>query len=766
MIRVIALDEMGQFEKRDTGVRFVGGFSADVEDVGSEKREVEELLEAACQEFNEKWADSLGGMKAYYPHSLHGSGAAFFTEENAEGTDDAGRRLVPVRLTDGPGTEMERQFRRHLEQETMKYLGRKKAALYAFLDPYPDSERQESGLGRSNLLNPGKGANFYERMAVLALYNQVFYSLEPEKPAYDFELATRTLNNYGDDWDNLYEVYRNASGSVKSTITNTSTYKTALATLLYEKALSDKYLDAAYYFHVNSVNYTDKEKSTPILYIADIVCGYIRKKLQQAFSVNLRTSENRVTAGGLTSFCKRLGIQIRIYDECDAAYRQMVEYVKKGELGRYYAEKYELTHGNGVYKDFYLNYWVPQLEAYLADTLLKEEAYAEKVRGMVPEYVTFADGFMGPRETAYEKGLYVAECLSGIVEGLDRYRSRKAMLFRIYDIALRGYNHRGALDASRLYIEKCEACKGDVGIEEYVSHMLRALVFYCNFLRFDEALSSGLLLDKTARQLKAAYEVFYSASCGGFDKGTCGEASGSGVRLRLAGKVFSTMGQIYGFKGQYEMARQYFCSALQEFDGNSDDHKITMSHLLQLFISNGKKAEYESYAPAYFGENGLREQLKKAFDTGDGGFMILIYVKAFNLFYAKDKENLPVLEELLGRTENRADDCAHPWELIYKNLFECLLQQKELFGSDKYKYLKEKVFSCVVKPDATIRLILLHARMSFMELQEQGRGSALLADCLEEEEAELCRQFFGDVRDMSWLEFRKLLDEKITYAYR
>ncbi len=175
--RIIALDEMGDFESRGSGIRLVGGFSYDAEDVEDERKEAEYCLKKYCSNFNAKELRDEN-FEAYYPGSLHNSATGIFR------TREGAKAVV--------NTVLEKKFKKGLEIEVIKFIQKKKGYLYAFLDPYVIAEDLDRSIGESNVINMKKGANLYERMAMLTIYNQLFYSLDGECPEYNLELATRT----------------------------------------------------------------------------------------------------------------------------------------------------------------------------------------------------------------------------------------------------------------------------------------------------------------------------------------------------------------------------------------------------------------------------------------------------------------------------------------------------------------------------------------------------------------------------------------------
>lgn len=208
--------------------------------------------------------------------------------------------------------------------------------------------------------------------------------MEESKDEYVLELATRTLGNTGEEWEELYDVYKNSTGE-KSAITNTSTYKTALAAMLYENDKNKWFKNSKYRFHVKSINYNKEgNEETPFQYIADIVCSYMLRSFQENFGIDGKTKINKITSEGLTKLVKEEGIQVRIYDECDAIFREMIDAVQRTDIVTYYAKYYEMEISAAKYKDYYLKNWLPGLEKYFEEMIKASAIYKKELLGKIP----------------------------------------------------------------------------------------------------------------------------------------------------------------------------------------------------------------------------------------------------------------------------------------------------------------------------------------------------------------------------------------------
>lgn len=190
-----------------------------------------------------------------------------------------------------------------------------------------------------------------------------------------------------------------------------------------------------------------------------------------------------------------------------------------------------------------------------------------------------------------------------------------------------------------------------------------------------------------------------------------------------------------------------------------------MSHYLQLLISGGKKEKYEDNANLYFGSKDLWTQWETAF-ASNNDFMLLIYVKAFNVFYAKDRSNIEILQDMISRIYIMENKHEHPWELIYKNLYECILKQKVDLKAEDYIELRNKALASVRNADVAIKMIQINAKMTFLVEEGKPVEDFFVIDCLDKEEILTCKLFCSNVEEMTFAELKTYMDEKIVYAYR
>ena len=707
-------------------------------------------------------------IEVRYPGSLHGSGSSFFKKKQKDDKASESERKPLEGQEKNKYYKLEKVFKdEYVEKAVVEYLEQKKYRLFVFMNiPKENQGDTDQNISRSNLTDMERGSNLYERMAILTLYDYVF-SMEHDVDSYRFELPTRTLDAMGDE--DLYSVYANNRGDVKKSITNTSTYKTAISVMLFEKNKDIQKLDTNYVFNVSPVNYFDSRKdSTPFLYVADIVCRYIRKQIRGLI--------DRDGAGWKVdkdSFLAKLhGISkadIHIYGACEDLYRTMVDKIKRVDIGEYYALCYDLEHTDEPYQKFYMEYWLPRVEQFLS-ACLQTEQFSIQFKDRIPEYITYMEMFMGKKGVHYEKGLYIAEHMEKYILALRKYNNRNAALFDIYDIILRGYNHRGALDKAKEYMTKCETYKYYVEMPKYIAYVLRVMQIHFDSFEYEKALDFGLTLEETAERLKEIYNSFYKKSDTFIKEISGKENLSEQLPIVFAGRIYSSIGQAYAFIGEscYENAKKSFEKALDEFRNDEGNRDITLSYLMHLLISHGEQKLYEMRAIEYFGSRDLSEQMDNAFAT-KGYYKLFVFVKAFNVFYMRYEANGYIFDELLNRIKLLdIRDKMHPWELIYKNLYECILKKRgDMLDRTDYRAIRINALTCIKNADYTIKMIQLHARLVFEELENKVKFEACdLEELVDDDEIHLCEKVAEEVRGMTPKELKELLDGKMNcYMY-
>ncbi len=194
--------------------------------------------------------------------------------------------------------------------------------------------------------------------------------------------------------------------------------------------------------------------------------------------------------------------------------------------------------------------------------------------------------------------------------------------------------------------------------------------------------------------------------------------------------ITSTLGQTYAFLNN-PLAETYFKDALdalyrEDLNEQEPDYFITASYLLQWYVEQKNKTEYEKLARLFFGGyDSLLEQLEYLLEKGKKdremntvssypAYALFIYIKAFYMFYKEDIENHIVLTKLthIDETVDEFVDrlTGHPWEIIFK--YAALLEE---YDKTVKAGTNIKKAASAVRPIGVIDLVVRYGELEYRE---------------------------------------------------
>ena len=770
MALLMAIDEFGEFNKYTEGVRFVGGCKKVISEYEYESEKVTRFLKSICDNYNNSLKAKGVSYRVVYPYSIHTSNITFFVPEsdsnpNAKNNKDAihikidGMDYVNILGRPDYLRPYVNEMRKLMRNLTVDFIKNNGYEMFAFMQ-IDDSFETNS---KSNITDLNLGINLYERLAVLTVINNIYYSSESVGDSFFLDIAQMTAPG-SKEYSNLFTVNERN----RLVVTRTSTYKTALSTFLYDREGEIGSGTADYHLNVAEANYYFTDAApTPFLYLADIACAIISNRLYQKFEVDTGKNKEKITGKGLAEIAQNDGIAFRIYGQAEIIYKKMIESVRVKDFDRFYGYMYELKNihdVNGV-ATFYLNSMVKQCEKYFVEKLKSEKNYRNDFSRKMPEMIRRIEEYMSHRNIKYEQGLFMAEKICGLAEEYADSNQKDRYLFVLNDMIMQGYNHRGAVDESRRLMAVCEKYKDGVTCEEYLDHVNKALNIHINNFEFDEALKKAKSLVGSITQLKNTY-FYIRKNVGqlGTELANTGlEDMASQERYALAGEIFSSVGQIYAFKRNYSQATMYFQKALKEFERGDFNYNMTMSFYLLMLIDSDKKEEYELLSGGYFGSNDIAEQCEKAIESGNN-FMFSLFVKSYRAFY-NTKANIGLLKRMVKYVKEYENAYEHPWELIYKNIYESMYAHKDEFDSDllndirAHALLSESVF------DTTILIIQANSHLRFLELEGKITDKKAMK-IVPERNLDACVKTFDLEKDITLKELHKVLSNRVGFSYR
>ncbi len=757
--KIIGLDESGIFEGSNDNLRLIGGFVKDCADPEKEMAALEAFFRSTLASINAEFHWGEEDYHLVYPYSLHTSADNIFAKVCEDGTLEEMRKNKQTHET---FAKHRKAVSARLQAATLQFLKEKEYRIYALVDS------GEDWAAGSNVVDFDVAGNRYERLAILALYNTIFYSLQrsaAEKAC--LHLATRSLyvrpgeSETAEAAEQLYAWKgENREGARYFENTTLSTFKTALADKYYESGHLLGKMDFS--FHVNCADYKlTTGAGQPFLYLADIVCGYLRQTFLHMAPIEAKEAVE-------------VPLDIWVYGAVDRKWRRALERYREGRLNECFALLYELKKGSSAVHDYYRKVWAETLEK---QVLTEVEASGEEGKtkrrelfGMMPLFLAEIEQDM--LQDRRDRGFYLADRMRDI---LGRILARepqyaavgKRYLFQVHDLILRGLNYRGAVDGLVEHIAECNRYRSAAQVEDYLYHAIRVLQYFFNSYQFERAAEVAAHLSGTVEKLLEAYQA-----CAQAGTAIAGEILECADRRRgqepmhcvAAGRLYSTMGQAFAFLGKYGQAKKHFAKAAQAF-GDEDNSRITLVHEMQLYIDQKKKAEYERTAQIYYGTGNLWEQWRQ---TAEGlprsCYALQAFVKAFRVFYAADASNDYVAEDIMRELIGGGAWNGHPWQIIYQNLYR--IAQETGVGRGKADWLREQMLTCAAD-EPCIAVMQAYYRVLAAQL-EQGDTAKAAEHFVQVVDGCGLRESFPELAHLASGETRKLcryLAKKIRYEY-
>ncbi|MBP3808164.1 MAG: hypothetical protein ILA13_07115 [Eubacterium sp.] len=846
-LRIISLDESGEFERfLSDDIRFIGGLIIDKplpenaktdNIVANVRKEIRSELTRLTDEYN-RLLEEKGFLFedkeviVKYPESLHMSDSNTYYSKDGVG-------IKKAKLEKKLRAEEILPFSMWMKERSMEFIKEMGYGIYAYIYPFGDNFINVEGV-ESNLGAADYASHLYSRMSTVSMFNTVFYMFDDSFTDYSLQFAQRSLVFSGLTNDREREVNQGLSKeyakhivvekgpndrekkSTIYTITNVASYRTSLTDEIYSVNVSDSYKNKGYYMDIESIDYSGR-KDMAIHYLTDILCSYIRNTIDR---INGKTEIYNDVAETLRDDLQELigeGIvDIRFYSKADAYYRNIYRYYMLGNLAKAFDAEFDFrlvsssVDGSedadyvreNILSKYYEVEFLPKLDDY-QEVLLQDERYYSDVITRFDEFVSYAERFMGKDGNfGYSRGLYIAERLYEYFDKMktiemDKSRENRVVLdrklgeitFRLNDIIMRGLNHRGVVRDLLPVIDTCKANRMYVSPVDYINFKTRAAQYYFNSFEFEKVknlfiddvkpgvisiLENKTIDDAGSKSLIEQLEHVY-AGLTGIESGSAG----------ISGKIYSTLGQAYGFMGDYDISEKWFIASLEKWSGDLDNQNITLSYLMNLYADSKNREGYEKYAKEYFGYFDTKghdcgsaitqlEVLRDAYENRQFiRYALAVYVKAFYNIYLTDasSSDFAKLKELIYDIEtnknavagqasrNRYDDTNNdPWQRIYKYLY---LIAKSFGDEEVAAEYAERVFECV-EGDATISVM----QLDFELLLQSEVDGTLFNEYLETSRIDGVKGYlqefpcFDGILDMTVSEAKRLLETKLNYMYR
>jgi len=705
----IGLDEYGHFELEDFA--FVGGVVYDGDDYKEEEQRILNFLKNCCEEVN-----------ANYPEDLH-----FDKKRNKNGKKNAVKKVKDC-----------------VSKNIATYL--KENGKYHIVCMVRDNTYRKDYNTKSNLIDDNFAGNRYEHMMCETINNIIFNNILKEEKDINLNIATR-ISVIPLEQKNMIKQFeklgykqkgdKTTSYTSKNDVkfpskmffgTDEKTFKTFLSTImLYKrnKNKSDKEEINFNKINITSIDYKDSEDMA-FLYLSDFICNYIKNSyLKESFNkeYSYKFDFNEFYKDALEISANKEPY-IWVYEDIDGIYNKIMDSYYERNLFNVLSYLYDGSKSESKYAKFYNEYWFKKI--------------LNKLKGYKITEIENAINLL--EENIKEDSLkldFIFKGLKKIImedEELKKERRYNEINYKLADLGLRIYNHKGDIKKSDEQFEICKKLKDNVSIEKYLETVNRQSVNCSNKFEFERALELSEYNEECFKIIKETKKEIAELN------ENKGEAS---WKVSELGKCLSSSGQYLAFMRKEEAIKK-FEEAIEEFNGEEKNIRQTLSYILHFAIDNNDKDLYEKNCVKYFyGAESFEEQfdniINGTFKGSDRDYGLYVFIKALDTMYSKEVKldfiNKIRTTDYKNKLEFKID--SHPWELIYKHLASLYLKK------DEEKYFKD----CIEKA---------------LNIKENSLTVEIIKYSIELEKLSILDDVKGLNKKIN--EFKKLIDDKdITY---
>lgn len=767
--RVIAIDESGNFETKESHCRFIGGCvfrgACDLEE-----RSISGMLKHTAERITEKYKGKLQGRRFVFPYSFHMSQMTVFASDGTESP-----------LLDN---ELKRIIRRTILEEVKDYLSKRRSRyqIFALVVPFQNTVGYESSKETNSFIltdfrTPGV---LYERLVTGLIHNFTFYSLEPGIKKNIFKIASRTpilhrSETSAELFQKLKGIHRisvDGGNNIHLTQTDINTFKASLSEKMYEGSEINRLAVKDIELDCRSVDYKGKkngeQRISPFFYLADIICYYLQRlfygekgnQYYEDFKVDSETLERVKVECVVPAF-------FWVYEETDSLFKKAVEYYAEGNLVECFSALYDMENAeNSRCTSYYKSYWEKKLLALLEQEYIWNRISEFELR--FSEMLFCIEEIYMHRRTEYLKGDFMLGHLRTVMEQ-GGYKITDRQKYKMWDIAMQLHNHHGSVENSKKCFVEMIKFSGEASADELSYSINRAAQIFFNSFDYEPIILLYDFMLEEADEIRTSYQrqreltnqLIYEVFG---EKSDMTEAPAG--KFDWIGKMLSSQGQAYAFLKQYEKAEECFLRALKEFTREGDKIQ-SLGYLLHVFIEAGKKDAYLEYGPRVFGAEDIKTQMDNLIKTGltraSSRYNLYIWLKAAYKFgFICDRRSRKALEKVISEihaidAENPALLQTHPWELNAKYLY-LLCSTPALKMETEMEYFRKKSTDPWEKDEETVTLIKDCIELLYENDANTKQG---ILDRIGEHCAGLEGwKFYGQTEDReAWLA------QKITYTY-
>lgn len=665
----VFLDESGNFEYKGYKLKFIGGLIYTGEDLKEERNRLENFFKKTCEKLN-----------IVYPRGMH-------------------------------TTESNEIINKYLRDNLLNYIFNN--GKYHFTYMIWGSSRKNYINNNSNIVEDEVASNLYDNMIANLVQNILFYNPYLSDKKYYLNIATRVAFVLKSDklkieeYNRLGYIYTfDSHGNYIYFLNDNKSIKAAISSNIIANRIN-KDIDTIE-LKVEKCNYKNSKRdeklpTTPFLYAADIACNIIKQKIVELSDPNNSFDGLKEKIKNL----KRRDLYIHetvkelesssgnkafawAYDDIEGLWQDLNLAIYREDFLLALDYLYDIKTDKSAFSKFYYEFWQNKILHDIYSIFNKDELNL---------YITKIETYCLNKDRAkYEKGLFIAEHIKNLISS-SNIKNKNYYTFKLNDILLRGFNHRGDTLNGHECAEICKNNRDYVSTDEYISFLIRSLQVYVNEFNYGKCIETSNEIELYLDILKSSEEEI--ARC--LNK----KATGNIQR----GKVLSSIGQFYGFKKNKEKALDYFKRALSEFKGSDINTRTTISYILHLAIDNNDYQLYKEYSKHFWKSSTLEDIFQEIVDNRDR-FGLYVYLKAINTFYM-DNLSCKLWEKILRFDyKNNGFEQVHPWELIYKYMAIISLKKGYIRESENNILRIDKIENIA----ETIKLININSKIQYYKL--------------------------------------------------
>ena len=655
----ISLDEYGAFEQigNANGPVFIAGIIYDDKgnkgETDKERNRIKAYYRNAVEEAKSE-NTSVYSEDFSYPQALHSNGDKDRDHYVVSAVKEKIRNSLPEFLQDGTYNT-----KKVLENSSRKG----KYHLFVMVKSRYGIE-QLMGDKINILARDDFASNLYYHMSSKLITRLLFHNpVISEINDVALNLATRASQSYSrkSDLRNYekqdYIVQRGINNRYFVQITNADSYRALIAEEMIRANKTDMKISD---FKVRPIKYEPDKENMEFLYLADSICSVIGYTFNKQTDISIETISKKIDQMNGLSDNLVFG-----YDRIDVLFSEAWKKIEEEDYYSALSLLFEMGQDEGAFARYYCEHWKTAAEERIRNGNSNNNNISAFSIAIQKLKSTLSTNTLNQ-----DKCLYILKILEFIGKRLEEKHHVYIMsqtMYDLYDTGVSAYTHIGDSKTAEQYYKCCKQYEKMVDLSRILTTKNRMVVFHCDYLDFNKALS---ISDENVMYQELLYELRKEVD----------PENDAAVYSIEYGKAVSQRAQVYAFLRD-QRAEEDFNTALEKMPVGSADYKITQSYLLHYYLDNRIKDKYLKQAASYFGNSyNISDQLKYIIAEGtkenpliNAKYALYVYVRGLYTFQSEKIDDqiwkqLNDFEKDFGEARGGSSWrlSGHPTELIYK----------------------------------------------------------------------------------------------------